>query len=367
MKQFLSTTIALAVASSLLGEVAQAKPEAATTAQQTTQQIAQQVAQQVAQQTADAPQIDRFSVSSFDRLTPGTELVFTLEGTPGSRATLTVGSLARNLPMRETEPGVYEGRYTVRSQDQITQDTIVRGNLQRGNQTASVRLQQALVPSAAQVNPTQPVQSGNSVLTIERFTAQPVQSLEPGTELKFTLTGTPRAAATFSIDGVTFDQPLQETTSGTYEGRYVIRRQDDFSKVNNTAITANLRLNNQAVRSRLDQALVAGTGTSTPSDQLALEILSPQANTRVRGAVEVKGRSAPNATIAVNVRAANSLAGLIGFDQNILTRTIEADAQGNFTLSFRSPVSVPGTRYDISFNATKGTQTKQETLVLYQR
>jgi hypothetical protein len=230
MKQFLSTTIALAVASSLLGEVAQAKPEAATTAQQTTQQIAQQVAQQVAHTTADAPQIDRFSVSSFDRLTPGTELVFTLEGTPGSRATLTVGSLARNLPMRETEPGVYEGRYTVRSQDQITQDTIVRGNLQRGNQTASVRLQQALVPSAAQVNPTQPVQSGK-LCPHDRAVHCPTCA-KPRARNRTEIYPDRHSQGRRNF----FDRwcNLRPTAAGddqwNLRGRYVIRRQDDFSR-----------------------------------------------------------------------------------------------------------------------------------------
>ncbi|NJN87030.1 MAG: hypothetical protein HC881_12965, partial [Leptolyngbyaceae cyanobacterium SL_7_1] len=52
-------------------------------------------------QQADAPQIDDFSVVPVDALAPGTELVFTLQGTPGARATLTLGNIATNLPMRE--------------------------------------------------------------------------------------------------------------------------------------------------------------------------------------------------------------------------------------------------------------------------
>jgi hypothetical protein len=41
--------------------------------------------------------------------------------------------------MREVDPGVYEGRYTIHSQDQFTANTLVRANLTRGDRTASTR------------------------------------------------------------------------------------------------------------------------------------------------------------------------------------------------------------------------------------
>ncbi|UBF30683.1 hypothetical protein K9N68_36590 (plasmid) [Kovacikia minuta CCNUW1] len=73
------------------------------------------------QQSTAAPQIDSFRVNPVSQLSPGTELVFTLQGTPNAQAMLTIGTTARNLPMREVEPGYYEGRYTIRIQDQLTE------------------------------------------------------------------------------------------------------------------------------------------------------------------------------------------------------------------------------------------------------
>jgi hypothetical protein len=330
----------------------------------------------LSQQQADAPQIDSFTVNSVNQLAPGTELVFILEGTPGSRASLTLSGVATNLPMREIEPGVYQGRYTIRSRDKISANTIVRANLQRGDLVSSSRLQQPLVTNQTSTTPTNPNTTStnpgttqtNQSLFIDRFTVQPVQQLEPGEDLRFTLVGTPNAKATFSIEGITYNQPMQETTPGTYQGQYVIRRQDDFSATG-VNVTASLQANNQIARAKLGQNLVAGATTTpnTNTSSLPLEITSPQANSRVSGTVEITGRSAPNTTIAVNVKAVNSVAGLIGFNRNILNRSIQSDAQGNFRFTFNPNLNVPGTRYEVSLSATRDNQTREETLVLLQR
>lgn len=314
-------------------------------------------------QQASAPQIDQFTVKPVDRLAPGTELVFTLEGTPSAKASLTIGGIARNLPMREVEPGVYEGRYTIRSQDQLSDTTVVRANLAVDNRISSVRLQQPLTSSTAANNSNNSSGQTSQSLYIDRFTAQPVQSLEPGTVLSFTLVGTPNASATFSIEGVATNQPLREGSPGTYRGEYVIRRQDNFSTTG-TNVTAALQANGQQVRARLDQAL---TGSNSSTSQLPIEIISPQNNSQVSGSVEVRGRSAPNTTLNVNVRAATSLAGIVGLDRTIFKQQVQTDAQGNFRFTFKPSIVVPGTRYEVSLNATNGSQTRDETLVLIQK
>lgn len=347
-----STTVALTFLGALIGSPA----------------LAQTDARVIAQQNASAPQIDSFTANSVNQLTPGTELTFTLQGTPNARASLTIGNTARNLPMREVEPGVYEGRYVIRTTDSLTADTAVRANLQRGDQVTSARLSQPLI-AATGTNTAQNTQSGNSStqsLAIDRFTVQPVQQLEPGTVLNFNLTGTPNAKATYSIEGVTYNQPMQEVSSGNYQGQYVIRRQDDFTNANNR-VTASLQSGNQIVRAQLDQNLANSGTTNTSTTQLPLEVLSPENNSRVRGTVEVRGRSLPNTTVAVNVQASTSLAGIVGLDRNILNRTVSTDAQGNFSFSFRPTLTVPGTRYEVSLSATNGNQKNEETLVLIQQ
>lgn len=49
----------------------------------------------------------------------GATVVFTLRAVPGGKATASVGNLAKSIPLRETDAGVYVGEYTVRAGDSI--------------------------------------------------------------------------------------------------------------------------------------------------------------------------------------------------------------------------------------------------------
>lgn len=310
-------------------------------------------------QTTAAPQINSFRVKPVEDLTPGSELIFILEGTPKSKATVTIQDIASNIPMREVRSGYYEARYTIRSQDRISNNTAIQANLEQGTRGANARLEDSLVASESDDTPSQ----GES-LSINQFTVQTVDNLDPGTELVFTLSGTPNANATYSIEGITYDQPMREVSEGNYEGRYVIRRQDAFP-TSGVKATASLEEGERVVRARLDRDLSPSNVSS--NEELLLEIISPNNNSQVSETVEIRGKSAPNATVTVNVTAKNNVLGVIGLDRNVASRTVEADSQGNFSFSFKPSGVVPGTRYEISFNATNGQQTKQETLVLVQR
>lgn len=314
------------------------------------------------------PQINNFAVNSVNQLLPGTELIFTLQGTPNSNATFSIGNVARNLPMQEVEPGIYEGRYVIRNGALITANTPVQATLQRGYQTVSTVLQQPLTNAiAANTNDNL---SRTQSLSINRFTLQPAQSVLPGTELNFTLIGTPSAKATFSIEGVGYNLPMRETSRGVYQGQYVVRRQDDFSS-SGARVTASLQSGSQVVRAVLDQPLLANTSSSETSTvattgQQPIEILSPQNNSRVDGTVEVRGRSIPNTPLNVRVQASTSLAGLIGFNREVLNRTVTTDSQGNFSFTFNPTLAVPGTRYEVSLNAPNASQVNPTTLILFQ-
>lgn len=314
-------------------------------------------------QSTSTPRISSFSVEPVDDLSPGRELVFSVEGTPKATVTMTIGKVARNIPMREVRPGYYEARYTIRQQDRITEETAIQANLQKGNRGATARLQDSLIATDDFESEDNSAQG----LAIDRFTAQNVENLEPGTELVFTLNGTPKANATFSIDGVTYDQPMREVSAGRYEGRYVIRRQDAFAS-SGTQVTASLEKGERVVRARLDKNLVASNNSSTSSSaELPLEIISPNNNSQVADMVEVVGKSEPGSTVSINVTAKNSLAGVVGLDRSIYNQSVQADSQGNFRFSFKPSNLIPGTRYEISLSASKGTKTTQESLVLVQR
>jgi hypothetical protein len=92
------------------------------------------------------PAIQRFTMAP-ERIEPGTELVLTLEGTPRGNASFTIDKITRGVAMAEIQPGVYEGRYTVRRQDRFTAAD-VSAALEAQGQVARARLSGATRPGA---------------------------------------------------------------------------------------------------------------------------------------------------------------------------------------------------------------------------
>ena len=86
------------------------------------------------------------------------------------------------------------------------------------------------------------------------------------------------------------------------------------------------------------------------------------------GRLVIEGRTLPGATVRVQVDSVTSLAGIIGFTQPVADQSVQADAQGRFTVRVMPRgLPIPGTRYEVELTATRGTQTAEESLTLYQR
>jgi len=103
---------------------------------------------------APAPQlrIDRFDVVPVERLTPGTELRFSLDGMPGAAATIAISGLAQ-IGMREVRPGHYEGSYTIRNTDAASHPSgPIVASLRAGDRIVRAELTQPLI-AAARVAP----------------------------------------------------------------------------------------------------------------------------------------------------------------------------------------------------------------------
>jgi hypothetical protein len=197
------------------------------------------------------PQITGFEMEPAERLAPGAELFFRVEGTPGSRATVRVGGVTRTLVLQEVDDGVYEGSYTLRPSDRVSASSAATVTLRRNGRTSSstmARLNAAPPPVAAAPQPPQ-VQQPPRALALNRFVARPVDKLEPGTELRFLAEGTPGAKATFTIENVAANIPMREVSPGRYEGTYTLRRLDRISA--GVPVVATLEANGQAVRSNL--------------------------------------------------------------------------------------------------------------------
>lgn len=410
-----------------------------------------------------APEISSFQVDVTDQLAPGSDLSFTLEGSPRGRASVRLSGVNKNIVLSEVERGVYEGSYTLSRRDRLGPQPTATATLRVRNVSKVVT--QALAggppPVASQPPPPVPPPAAPP-LAIERFTVVPVARIEPGAELRFAAVGTPGARATLSIDGVVQGIAMQEVRPGRYEGAYTIRRNDNFPPSLN--IVATLEGNGQTIRSRLNQALlvdarpptvrnlapqnnetvagnpvsvsatfddrggvgvdpksvkiviggqdvtrnasitpqfltwrgdlrpgaqsvevtaadmagnavrqtwvfnVASPQTPPPAAMLPLQITSHANNAQVSGGtIEVRGRTAPDTKVEVQVQMIASVAGFFGINQQVLNQTLQSDAGGNFAFSFKPQVSVPGARYESTITATRGDQHNETRLVLFQQ
>ena len=410
-----------------------------------------------------APQIDSFTVDSTAPLTPGSDIEFSLEGTPRGQASVRVTGVNKNIVMREVSQGIYEGSYTVSRRDKLGAQPTARATLRLRGMTsvATQALAAAAPPVVAQ--PTPAPQPAAALPVIERFGVTPIAKIEPGAELRFNAVGTPGGRALLTIDGIVRDVAMPEVRPGRYEGGYTIRRNDNFPASLN--ITMALEANGQVSRSRLNQALLVdarpptvknlapkknevvtgnpvsvsatfddmgGVGVDpktvklmiggqdqtrnasitaqfltwrgdlragnyavevTASDnsgnavkqnwgfvvagaqapaavatQLPLTITSHANNAQVpSGAVEVRGRTAPDAKVDVQVQAIAAIAGIFGINQQIFNQSIRSDAQGNFMFTFQPQIPVPGARFEANITATRGDQSRETRLVLFQQ
>lgn len=200
------------------------------------------------------PRIDGFNVDEVRSLTPGTDLNFTVYGTPGGTATLRIGGAKRNLTLSEDEPGQYEGTYTISARDTLTANSQVTANLRVGNQVASSVLAESL--QAGPGRRAQEQQTGPAP-KIERFDVQPSAELTGGNDLKFILLGTPGGKAELTIGGTAGKFFLPEIRSGEYQGTYTIKRRDRV--MSDSPVSASLLVGNRITVATLNKPLMAAS------------------------------------------------------------------------------------------------------------
>lgn len=222
-----------------------------------------QAQQYTTQANATSPVIRGFNVDEVRRLAPGVELNFDLYGTPGGTATLHITGANRNLVLTETEPGQYEGTYTIGTRDHVSGGSAVTANLRVGNQVATGVLSESLLRSVG--SHAQPRRGDLAAMPrIERFEVQPNEDLSPGNELVFSVYGTPGAKVDMTISGTRGTFFLPEVRPGEYSGGYTIRRADRIAA--NSVVTANIRANGRVSSATLGRPLLvaAAAPVSTP-------------------------------------------------------------------------------------------------------
>ena len=198
------------------------------------------------------PAIRGFNVDEVRRLDPGVELNFDLYGTPGGSATLRIEGATRNLILSETEPGQYEGTYTISSRDRILPNSAVTANLREGNRVATQVLSESLLRGPGE----RPRPGAGMGPRVERFDVRGAHDLAPGDELTFTLSGTPGAKVEITIAGSRGVFFLPELRPGEYSGVYTVRRADRLMP--DSVVTATVRANGRVVTTTLGRPLLAG-------------------------------------------------------------------------------------------------------------
>lgn len=201
-----------------------------------------------AQPANQAPRITAFDVRPLDRIQPGGELEFTLWGTPGAEAMLSIDGAQRVLRLAESSPGVYQGVYTIGVRDRITPDARVSANLRRGN-----RVDTALLDEALERGWNPPVAAGEAP-RIDRFTVTHGGERRVGAPIHLTLVGTPGARVTARLPGATQRRVLlREVRPGEYAGTYVVQANDRLEA--DEPVIARMRLGDRTVTTQLDNAL----------------------------------------------------------------------------------------------------------------
>ena len=412
-----------------------------------------------------SPELRSLQVTSDDGLRAGAELEFTVEGTPRAQTQLRIPGVQRNIVLKETERGIYTGSYTIKRLDRISPANPIRATLRVRNRSIAANYNfpagMASPPVAAPAPVPVPVPPV-AVLKIERFTVVPIDKVEPGAELRFSLNGPAGGNAEFDIPGVVDHVPMREVRPGVYEGAYTLRRLDNLTP--SRPIVATLRMGDRSVKASLTQPLTAdakppvirnmsprdgeaivdrtaisvsgtfddaggvgvdpksvrillsGRNVTADSDITAqfftyranmqpgrymvdvsardlagnavrktwsfdvvipvgaapvtvpLQVTSHANNAIIEGRTTlVRGRTAPGAVVDIKVNAVAPIAGLFGVTQDVLTQKVQADANGDFSFSIAPQLPLPGTRYEVMMVSRKDNLTAESRLVLFQK
>jgi hypothetical protein len=89
--------------------------------------------------SVQSPVIERFSVRALS-IEPGREMRFRLLGSPGANADIDIPRVVQNVPLREVQPGVYEGSYTIRLRDDLSEIDRAVATLRNGPMTTTARI-----------------------------------------------------------------------------------------------------------------------------------------------------------------------------------------------------------------------------------
>ncbi len=299
--------------------------------------------------------IQSFSATPIEKIEPGADIEFTLVGTPGGQASVSIEGLAGSVPLREVKSGRYQGGYTIRRADKIPDSARASGTLIANGRTLRTGLIQSLTSvSRALIRNLSP-RDGETVATGG-------QTSISGSFDDSSRAGIDPKSVKLMVSGV-------DVTRNTVVTPQFFNYQTELRSGTHTAvITAKDYAGNPLSQSWTfmvsDQAGTTGGAASA----LPLEILSHQNNTEIgTGVSTIRGRTAPDAMIDVQVVSVIPVFGMFGYSQKQQGQTTRADASGNFAFNLQPQTVTQGTRYEVTLTASKNGVSQISNLTLLQK
>ena len=241
----------------------------------------------VAPALAQTPAITSLTVDQVTELVPGTELIFRASGTANGVLRLKVDGVASLIELPQARPGAYEGAYTVSIKDKPTADSKVSATLVVGDRQITAVMAQHLLTPEAHAKATA---AAAPALAINRFETGNSGALTGGHEVMFTVTGTPGAKASVSLDGGKTQIALAEDKAGIYTGAYTIKTRDRFN--DSTQVRATLEQGTR--KTALVKPLLAGATVMNAAAVAATSTAKCEGCGVVQAVNNVKLKGKPN-------------------------------------------------------------------------
>ncbi len=307
-------------------------------------------------------QIDRVDFNNENRqfLTGGDELTVRVAGTAKANATFAIEGITRDIPLREVENGIYEGRYTVRRND---------------NQSNAKIIATLSMPRTTPVT-----REASQTITIDGA-APEIKDLQPQNRTRVTNRQTDISAVFDDGNGIGVDprtiklfvNGVDVTSQSSVNQNFVSYRPTQSLPGNSVNVDVRVadRAGNQTTRSWAFGFDNGNTGNPpNPSGSNSVpRILNFANNDTISLPVQLTGRTAPNARVQIVAESLTSIGGVVDATQPLLNTVIQADQNGDFSFGLRPASFNPpsGSRYRIrmrSIDPQTNTMQASELLLL---
>lgn len=322
--------------------------------------------------------IDRFGMAPVDRVEPGVELNFAVEGMAGARVTVDLPGVERDFPLRETRPGYYEGGYTLRRGDNLDPSRPAVAALRSGERTVFANLNLNLPGGRAGIDNRPPtlihlvpgegtvVAAGPSVHIAGTFDDARGSGVEPASVQIIVSGRNVTRDAQINRQSFSFWGPLPP-------GRHTVdvsaRDQAGNAMRKNWTFDVGVAAAAPVLVPVLPRVAVpAPILVPVPAGSLAAQVLNHYPNAEIGpDPVLVRARTAPFAQVAVTVRAVAPAGLTLDHSRTIYSQTLQADGEGIFSFTMVPGIPVPGTRYDIEMVSRRDSRSVASGMSLLQR